>query len=150
MASKADHEKVVRLLLKAIRSLPQTDQDQVLAALLASGIDLARGRALSGKTSSDDPHLGEALGIWAARRSEVQGAEVLRRLGLHRGSQVRATFERTVEIAGPQQMVPVRFPEGQHARLKEWCRANGFSMAVVIRGLVGRFLDAQGGGAKGA
>ena len=46
-----------------------------------------------------------------------------------------------------RQMVPVRLSEDQHRRLKEWCRENGFSMAVVIRGLVERFLDEQGRGA---
>jgi DNA-binding CsgD family transcriptional regulator len=44
---------------------------------------------------------------------------------------------------GAQQMVPVRFPEAQHQRLKTWCTTHGFSMAVVVRGLVERFLDEQ-------
>lgn len=44
---------------------------------------------------------------------------------------------------GEQQMVPVRFPEPQYRRLKEWCGRHGFSMAVVVRGLVERFLDDQ-------
>ena len=42
-----------------------------------------------------------------------------------------------------QQMVPVRFPEPLYRRLKEWCAGNGFSMAVVVRGLVERFLEDQ-------
>jgi DNA-binding CsgD family transcriptional regulator len=42
-----------------------------------------------------------------------------------------------------QQMLPVRFPEPQYRRLKEWCTSHGFSMAVVVRGLVERFLDEQ-------
>jgi hypothetical protein len=45
--------------------------------------------------------------------------------------------------SGAQQMVPVRFPEAQHQRLKDWCASNGFSMVVVVRGLVERFLDDQ-------
>ena len=45
--------------------------------------------------------------------------------------------------SGAQQMVPVRFPEAQHQRLKDWCSTHGFSMAVVVRGLVERFLDEQ-------
>ncbi len=45
--------------------------------------------------------------------------------------------------AGEHQMVPVRFPEPQYRRLKEWCSEHGFSMAVVVRGLVERFLDDQ-------
>ncbi len=44
---------------------------------------------------------------------------------------------------GAQQVVPVRFPEAQHQRLKDWCTTHGFSMAVVVRGLVERFLDDQ-------
>ena len=44
---------------------------------------------------------------------------------------------------GAQQAVPVRFPEAQHQRLKDWCATHGFSMAVVVRGLVERFLDDQ-------
>jgi hypothetical protein len=44
---------------------------------------------------------------------------------------------------GAHQMVPVRFPEAQHQRLKTWCATHGFSMAVVVRGLVERFLDEQ-------
>ncbi len=44
---------------------------------------------------------------------------------------------------GAQQVVPVRFPEAQHQRLKDWCATHGFSMAVVVRGLVERFLDDQ-------
>ena len=45
--------------------------------------------------------------------------------------------------SGAQQVVPVRFPEAQHQRLRDWCTTHGFSMAVVVRGLVERFLDDQ-------
>lgn len=45
---------------------------------------------------------------------------------------------------GEQQMVPVRFPVEQHQRLRAWCGEHGFSMAVVVRGLVESFLDQQG------
>jgi hypothetical protein len=37
----------------------------------------------------------------------------------------------------------VRLSTDQHERLKQWCQANGFTMAVVLRGLVARFLDDQ-------
>jgi len=39
--------------------------------------------------------------------------------------------------------VPVRLSTEQHERLKQWCQANSFTMAVVLRGLVARFLDEQ-------
>lgn len=45
--------------------------------------------------------------------------------------------------SGPQQVVPVRFPVEQYERLKDWCSDHGFPMAVVVRGLVERFLDEQ-------
>jgi hypothetical protein len=40
-------------------------------------------------------------------------------------------------------VVPVRFPADQHAKLRDWCSQHGFSMATVIRGLVGKFLEEQ-------
>ena len=49
------------------------------------------------------------------------------------------------ETGGPWQSVPVRLSTDQHERLKQWCQANGFTMAVVLRGLVARFLDDQAG-----
>ena len=47
------------------------------------------------------------------------------------------------ETGGPWQSVPVRLSTDQHERLKQWCQTNGFTMAVVLRGLVARFLDDQ-------
>lgn len=40
-------------------------------------------------------------------------------------------------------VVPVRLPAELHARLRDWSGRHGFSMATVVRGLVGRFLDGQ-------
>ena len=61
--------------------------------------------------------------------------------------QARSLGELKVEIGpetgGPWQSVPVRLSTDQHERLKQWCQANGFTMAVVLRGLVARFLDDQ-------
>ena len=37
-------------------------------------------------------------------------------------------------------VLPVRLPEGDYERLRGFCGASGFSMAVVIRTLVERFL----------
>ena len=39
--------------------------------------------------------------------------------------------------------VPIRFPQAQYERLKQWCENNKFPMAVVVRGLVERFLEQQ-------
>jgi len=42
-------------------------------------------------------------------------------------------------------VLPVRLPEADYDRLKEFCQASGFSMAVVIRTLLERFLDEHAG-----
>ena len=54
----------------------------------------------------------------------------------------------TLEAAGPWQTVPVRLPVELHDRLKQWCQANNFTMAVLtyLRGLVARFLHQYGAG----
>jgi predicted DNA-binding protein len=39
--------------------------------------------------------------------------------------------------------VPTRLSVEQYERLKQWCQANDFTMAVVLRGLIERFLDEQ-------
>jgi predicted DNA-binding protein len=39
--------------------------------------------------------------------------------------------------------MPIRFPEPLYQRLKEWSNEHNFPMAVVVRGLVERFLDEQ-------
>jgi hypothetical protein len=46
---------------------------------------------------------------------------------------------------GPLRTMPVRFPEAQYERLKKWCEEHNFPMAVVVRGVVERFLDEQQG-----
>ncbi len=45
--------------------------------------------------------------------------------------------------SGPLSTLPVRFPETLYERLKAWSEEHGFPMAVVVRGLVERFLDEQ-------
>ena len=44
---------------------------------------------------------------------------------------------------GPLRTMPVRLPEGHYLRLKDWSEEHNFPMAVVVRGLVERFLDSQ-------
>jgi hypothetical protein len=46
-------------------------------------------------------------------------------------------------------VLPVRLPEAEHERLRQFCQASGFSMAVVIRALVGGFLDQYAAEADG-
>jgi hypothetical protein len=117
-----------RLLLKAVRSLPQEEQDALLEAMLEPARlvpwpdpgatrlpapEMAPGGPLVPRLYGRDP------------RFEV----ALPPLG--------------PETGGPWQSVPVRLSTDQHERLKQWCQANNFTMAVVLRGLVARFLDDQ-------
>jgi hypothetical protein len=111
-----------QLLVKGIRKLTEEEQDAVLAALLEDRIDPAAqtaGRLPGLLHSVTDPRVGLI-------RREL--GPVRRDLGAE---------------SGPWQTVPVRLSTEQHERLKQWCHANDFTMAVVLRGLVARFLDAQ-------
>jgi transposase-like protein len=55
----------------------------------------------------------------------------------------RAPIQLGAAPQGPLRTMPVRFPERQYQRLKNWSETNDFPMAVVVRGLVERFLDEQ-------
>jgi hypothetical protein len=111
-----------RLLVKGIRALPPEDQDTVLAELLDSRLE-------------QFPRVG------GGRLPQLLHSQV-------RGAEIEVMQRETGVEGGPWQMVPVRLSTEQHERLKQWCHANGFTMAVVLRGLVARFLDAQGRRAK--
>jgi hypothetical protein len=116
-----------KLMVKAVRSLPSEEQDALLEAMLEP--------RLAPWPTPGDPGLPapELLAAQAAaRRVYGQGpgyGVTLPPLG--------------PETGGPWQSVPVRLSTDQHERLKQWCQANGFTMAVVLRGLVARFLDDQ-------
>src|SRR5829696_8234926 len=130
----APMSELSRLLLKAVRSLPPEEQDALLEAMLEprlapwpvpappapgpGGPDLSTGTVFHGPVPAQ------------------------RVYGMQRG--VGVTLPPLgPETGGPWQSVPVRLSTDQHERLKQWCQANGFTMAVVLRGLVARFLDDQ-------
>ena len=109
-----------RLMVKAVRSLPAEEQDALLEAMLEPRL-----------VSWPDP-VGSGLRPDPVHR--IYGQE--------------PRYEVTLpplgpETGGPWQSVPVRLSTDQHERLKQWCQTNGFTMAVVLRGLVARFLDDQ-------
>ena len=120
-----------KLMVKAVRSLPPEEQDALLEAMLEPRLapwpipgepglpasELLPGRVQTHGLLGHDPGVGVGL--------------TLPPLG--------------PETGGPWQSVPVRLSTDQHERLKQWCQANGFTMAVVLRGLVARFLDDQAG-----
>jgi hypothetical protein len=201
-----------QLLLKAIRSLPEDEQDTVLAHLLEGALAPGEPRAPRMELSAPawpERHAKLLLQRLAAGETITQIAPViglepeLLRLVLedlakrtHRSERLAPIFRQlagggtvaqaaealgltTEEVAaelspaeplssivsaalmtraalpgppvsqfsttaqGPLRSMPVRFPEQQYQRLKDWCEANGFPMAVVVRGVVERFLDEQ-------
>jgi predicted DNA-binding protein len=109
-------DRAARLLVKAVRALPQREQDQVLGALLKE------------KSAGPLPF------IRAAGPPDV----------LFFGDPASRLYPGT-EVAGPTAMLPVRLPPELHERLRRWSTGQGFSMAGVVRGLVERFLDEQEG-----
>ncbi len=115
-------DEAVRLLLTAVDALPAAERTLVLSWLVRRGLGPTPPALLS---------LGSALGgpPWPGSSLGVGFASVARR-------------------GGEQQMVPVRFPVEQHAALRGWCEANGWSMATVVRGLVEHFLSEQQQGAR--
>ncbi len=76
-----------------------------------------------------------------ASRDVMTGADVRLRAELA----VRQIVGQLPSSRTPEQLqvLPIRLPESLHERLKTWCKANGFSMAVVVRGLLERFLAEQ-------
>lgn len=126
--SNQNHEKehAVQLLLAAIRTLPEPDQDAVLALLL------------QGLTSNE---------VWEAT---VRRGDERRRVAvaLHGAVQMRAggLFGNERGQLPPDseaKVVPVRFPPKLYESLKSWCEEHNFPMAAVVRGLVERFLESQ-------
>jgi hypothetical protein len=119
-------ERTASLLAKAIMALPAREQAAVLRGLLSSALGGA-GRSTASVARALQP-FGEVL--------EIGGPEAAETAHEQRSS------------AGPSatalMMVPVRLSRSQHDRLKEWCAEHNFAMAVVVRGLVERFLEEQG------
>jgi len=117
-----ESSKLAALLFTAVRRLSRDEQDAVLAELLSDRLEAGTQ--------------GQPLG-------RVAGLPDILRTGLLAGPQLGLVPGAPGEPGGPWQTVPVRLSTEQHERLKQWCQANSFTMAVVLRGLVARFLDEQ-------
>jgi len=102
------------LILKALDSLTAGERRQVLSALIESGLSPGPG---PGPVCAMMQPLSAAEGFFSP------------------GARVSAS--------GPPAVLPVRLPQDQLEQLRTWCAEHGFSMAVVIRGLVERFLESQ-------
>jgi len=117
--SPGQPDDAVAMLVRAVNQLPAGDRDQVFAWLLRVG-----GRHYSPAG---------ATGVWGAGQTSAGIMHIFQEAKSASGQQPGSAL----------QMVPVRFPADQHAKLREWCGEHGFSMATVIRGLVAKFLEDQ-------
>jgi hypothetical protein len=114
MPPNAESNTVAELVLKALDSLTAGERRQVLSALIQSGLSPAPA---SLAVPAMAPPLSAAEGFFST------------------GARISA--------GGPPAVLPVRLPQDQLEQLRTWCADHGFSMAVVIRGLVERFLESQ-------
>ncbi|MCQ4082210.1 hypothetical protein NGB36_16740 [Streptomyces sp. RB6PN25] len=114
------------LLLQAVDTLPKAERDRVLVWLI-------------------DPTPNSGQAAWA-QRSYAQGiASRVPELSPQMGEALRRRF--SAARGDELQAVPVRLTADQLATLRQWSQEHQFSMATVIRGLVGRFLEEQGAAA---
>jgi hypothetical protein len=123
-----------RLMLKAVRSLPPEEQDALLEAMLEP-----RLAPWAAPGVPDPGAAGPGLPTGEVFQGPVPPPRVY---GPERGFGVTLP-PLGPETGGPWQSVPVRLSTDQHELLKQWCQTHGFTMAVVLRGLVARFLDDQ-------
>ena len=110
-------DRTAGLLLKAVRQLPQDEQDEVLTELLAARL-LPAGPAMA------------ASGLFMFPPDLTPEA------------QRKAIEAMDVKL----KVLPVLLPEDDYERLRSFAAEQGFSMAVVVRTLVERFLNRRGPG----
>jgi hypothetical protein len=113
------------LLRKALQALDTDERDELLRGLLLG--------QLSGGAATSPGVVGPRVAVDRERLATLLGAE------LHPSTAAGARMK----------VLPVRLPEAEHERLRQFCQASGFSMAVVIRALVERFLEQYAAGADG-
>jgi hypothetical protein len=120
-----ENQGAVQLLLRAIRSLPEKDQDAVLGLLL---------QGLAGN---------DALEAAVRQRDERRRITVAALGGIELRSGGLTMHERLSMHESDTKVVPIRFPPKLYDELKGWCEQHHFPMAAVVRGLVERFLQSQ-------
>jgi len=116
------------LLLKALNGLPAEDQ----AALLGHLVDRS-----APTTGWADPLAGGMV---------VHPVHPAMMDGVFAAAQAVRPSRRGVPGASPEpelKVLPVRLPVADYDRLREWSKRHDFSMAVIVRTLVERFLDGQ-------
>jgi hypothetical protein len=124
-------DRLRELLLRAVRTLEPEEQEEVLADLLVAGT----ATSLAGPPQAP-PERPVSLPPYVS----ITGLR--RRFGAVARTE---DFLTTLAVtSGDVKVLPVRLPEADYERLRTWSKEHGFSMAVIIRTLVERFLDEQG------
>jgi hypothetical protein len=135
-------DRYAKLMRKAIKSLPEDEQDFVLEHLLKGG-NVGGGPGKEIRTEVRKIRRSEGGGD-----IEIEDLEpIMIRLKKRHGEGEPETRRREVfveRVKGPlSQMVPMRLSDDQHARFKKWCEEHDTSMAEIVRTLIERFLDEQ-------
>lgn len=117
-------ERVGELLLKAIDGLEDPERDELLRQLLSG---LVHQQHQQGNLPT--------LSLGRRARAAAYGRFV---------EQLSAEKDE----GGAWKVVPIRLNGDLYDRLRAWCQEHDFPMAVVVRGLVERFLDGQAKGAS--
>ncbi len=122
---------ITRLLFKAVKTLPEDEQHAVFAYFFERGIGIPQPpffERFVQEVIQEDPGTKPAT-------ADPRGV-----------THASVKLLNVVRPAGPHhQVIPVRLSEDSHRRLKEWCAEHNFPMAVVVRGLIERFLDSWQG-----
>ncbi len=113
-------DRAAVLLRKAMQSLQPAERDELLDALLLGQLN----------------SMGPLRPSGSARPVPLVSDVDRDRLAAWLGSDAYVPTGR-----GALKVLPVRLPEADHERLRKFCQTYGFSMAVVIRTLLERFLD---------
>lgn len=117
------------LLRQALQTLQPDERDELLHDLLLGQL----GRSMSAPGGFAGAGIAAGFTVDRERLASLLGS------GIDASSSAGARLK----------VLPVRLPEADYERLRDFCRASGFSMAVVIRTLVERFLDQHAAAGSG-
>jgi hypothetical protein len=141
-------DRTLELVLKAARLLPAPEQDELLLALISGTalrrdgdpgeVEGAAGERPAAAVTTPSDVVVPAMGPLLARRWRLEQAMRTQPLG------TRDALGTAGGGDDPSlKVLPVRLPAADYERLRAFSRQHGFSMAVIIRTLVERFLDGQ-------